>query len=85
MEAEVGKMPRTKAESKIRVDCYIPAPLKSEIEQIAEADGWTVAEFYRLLILDGLSAYSEKSNKRLVNEKMRSDRIVRNQLESRIH
>jgi len=68
------KMPKTKAESKIRVDVYLPKPLVEEIELIAEADGWTVAEFYRLLILDGLSVYSEKSNKRLVNEEMRRKR-----------
>lgn len=68
------KMPKTKAQSKVRVDVYIPSPLKEEIEQIAEADGWTVAEFYRLLILNGLSVYSEQSNKRLVNEQMRRKR-----------
>lgn len=68
------KMPRTKTESKVRVDVYLPKPLIEEIEEIAEADGWTVAEFYRLLILDGLSAYSEKSNKRLVNKQMRKKR-----------
>lgn len=68
------KMPRTKTESKVRVDVYLPKPLVEEIERIAEADGWTAAEFYRLLMLDGLSMYSEKSNKRLVNEKMRRER-----------
>jgi hypothetical protein len=66
-----AKMPKTKAESKIRVDVYLPKPLVEEIEAIAAADGWTVAEFYRLLILDGISMYSEKSNKRLINERMR--------------
>ncbi len=75
-------MPKTKAQSKVRVDVYIPAPLKEEIEQIAEADGWTVAELYRLLILDGLSVYSEKSNKRLVNEQMRMKRKVADTEES---
>lgn len=67
-------MPRTKTESKVRVDVYLPKPLVEEIERVAAADGWTEAEFYRLLILDGLSVYSEKSNKRLVNEQMRKKR-----------
>jgi hypothetical protein len=68
------KMPRTKTESKVRVDVYLPKPLVEEIQRVAAADGWTEAEFYRLLVLDGLSVYSEKSNKRLVNEKMRRQR-----------
>ncbi|MHC5939274.1 hypothetical protein [Nostoc sp.] len=68
------KMPRTKTESKVRVDVYLPKPLVEEIQRVAAADGWTEAEFYRLLVLDGLSVYSEKSNKRLVNEQMRKKR-----------
>jgi hypothetical protein len=73
MEA-IEKMPKTKTEPKVRVDVYLPKPLVEEIQRVAAADGWTEAEFYRLLVLDGLSVYSEKSNKRLVNEKMRRDR-----------
>lgn len=68
------KMPRTKTESKVRVDVYLPKPLVEEIQRVAAADGWTEAEFYRLLVLDGLSVYSEKSNKRLINEQMRKKR-----------
>ncbi|MEH1822160.1 MAG: hypothetical protein V7L31_24305 [Nostoc sp.] len=67
-------MPRTKTESKVRVDVYLPKPLVEEIQRVAAADGWTEAEFYRLLVLDGLSVYSEKSNKRLINEQMRKKR-----------
>lgn len=68
------KMPKTKAESKERVDVYLPKPLVQEIERIADADGWTAGEFYRLLILNGLAVYSEQSNKRLINEQMRKKR-----------
>ncbi|HYX18320.1 MAG TPA: hypothetical protein VE944_28935 [Nostoc sp.] len=70
------KMPRTKAESKVRIDVYLPKPLVEEIERVAKADGWTEAELYRMLVLDGLSVYSEKSNKRLINEQMRKKRKV---------
>ncbi|BAZ18782.1 hypothetical protein NIES4071_106670 (plasmid) [Calothrix sp. NIES-4071] len=69
---ETATMPRTKAQSKTRVELYLPEPIYEEIQRIANADGWSAAELYRLLMVDGLAVYAEKSNKRLVNEQLRA-------------
>ncbi len=73
MEAtETNEMPRSKAEPKVQVEVSVPKPLDDEIQKLALADGWNPTEFYRMLIVDGLAAYAEKSNKRLVNKQLRN-------------
>jgi CopG-like RHH_1 or ribbon-helix-helix domain, RHH_5 len=69
---ETATMPKTKAQAKTRIELYLPEPIYEEIQRIANADGWSQAELYRLLMVDGLAAYAEKSNKRLINEQLRA-------------
>ncbi|BDA71562.1 hypothetical protein CAL7716_057280 [Calothrix sp. PCC 7716] len=69
---ETATMPKTKAQSKTRIELYLPEPIYEEIQRIASSDGWSPAELYRLLMVDGLALYAEKSNKRLVNEQLRA-------------
>lgn len=73
MEAtQVSEMPKSKAQAKVTIEVGVPKILDDEITQLALADGWNPTEFYRMLIVDGLAAYAEKSNKRLVNKQLRS-------------
>lgn len=67
----VEDMPKTNAQPKVRLDLFFPESLVEEIKAIAEADGWTVSELCRFLMADGLAVYAEKSNKRMINQRLR--------------
>ena len=69
---QANEMPKINAESKVKMEVNIPKPLDDKVRQLAKADGWNLAEFYRLLIVNGLAVYAENSNKLLVNERLRN-------------
>ena len=67
----IDDMPPTDAQKMERIEFAVPKPLLDEAIAMAKEDGFKPAEFYRQIWLDGLFAYAEKSNKVLVNRKLR--------------
>ncbi|MBW4692237.1 MAG: hypothetical protein KME27_10770 [Lyngbya sp. HA4199-MV5] len=67
----IDDMPPTDAQKMERIDFAVPKPLLDEAIAMAKEDGFKPAEFFRQVWLDGLFAYAEKSNKVLVNRKLR--------------
>ena len=59
------------SERKISIDVSITPTQKEEADEMAVAEGWNRGEFYRLLFIEGLAAYAEKSNKRRINKRLR--------------
>jgi|GEM_PF-4101774 len=54
-----------------KISFSVPTPLLGEIHEMAEAQGYTRAEFYRLVLAKGLGAMAEEYNKVLVNKQLR--------------
>ena len=65
-------MPKTDTPSAESIAFHVPAPLLQEAQEMAEIEGWKLAEFHRLCWEQGLAAQAEKSNKRLVNKGLRA-------------
>jgi hypothetical protein len=65
-------MPKTDTPSAESIAFHVPAPLLKEAEEMAQLEGWKLAEFHRLCWEAGLAIQAEKSNKRLVNKGLRA-------------
>jgi hypothetical protein len=44
------------------------------MQELAKDEGWKPAELHRILWVLGLAAYTEQSNKRLVNTRLRANK-----------
>ena len=64
-------MPKTDTPSAESIAFHVPAPLLQEAQEMADIEGWKLAEFHRLCWEQGLALQAEKSNKRLVNKGLR--------------
>lgn len=76
IESEISEpvaMPPTDAQKMEYIRFAVPAELLKQAEEMAEAEGWKPAEFYRVVWAMGLNLYAEGSNKRLVNRKLRKE------------
>ena len=67
-------MPETDAPKMVKITFAVPEALLKQALDLAEAEGWKPAEFHRVVWVLGLSEYAERSNKRMVNENLRSKR-----------
>jgi hypothetical protein len=65
-------MPRTKAQGMTRIELYVPTALFQEAEELAEFEGWKLSELHRVFWENGFGVYVERSNKRMVNKRLRS-------------
>ncbi|WP_202048567.1 hypothetical protein [Tolypothrix bouteillei] len=72
-------MPETNAPKMTRIEFAIPEPILKQALEIAEADGWKPAEFYRILWFMGLNAYTETANSRLINSELRKNQTQEEQ------
>lgn len=64
-------MPETNAEKMTRIDFSVPTPLLRDAEELAQSEGWKLAELHRIFWEKGFAAHAEGSNKRLVNRQLR--------------
>lgn len=69
MESE--NMVDTDAPNMTRINLSVPTPLLEEMMVLARDEGWKPAELHRMLWVLGFACYTEQSNKRLVNAKLR--------------
>lgn len=54
-----------------RIEFHVPTPLLEEARQLAQFEGWRISELFRVFWERGFAAYSEGSNKRLINGEQR--------------
>jgi hypothetical protein len=71
---EILKMPDSDAPKMVRIDFSVPAPLLEQMQELAKDEGWKPAELHRMLWVLGFAAYTEQSNKRLVNDRLRANK-----------
>lgn len=64
--------PDTAAPNMEYIRFSVPAALLEQANEMARAEGWKPAEFYRVVWTLGLGEYAEDSNKRLINKRLRS-------------
>ncbi|WP_230968397.1 hypothetical protein [Nostoc sp. WHI] len=64
-------MPRTKAQGMTRIELYVPTALFEEAEELSDFEGWKLAELHRVFWENGFGAYVERSNKRMINKRLR--------------
>lgn len=64
-------MPRTKAQGMTRIELYVPTALFSEAEELADFEGWKLSELHRVFWENGFGVYVERSNKRMINKRLR--------------
>ncbi len=68
-------MPRTKAQGMTRIELYVPTALFEEAEELAFFEGWKLSELHRVFWENGFGVYVERSNKRMVNKRLRSKAV----------
>ena len=68
-------MPRTKAQGMTRIELYVPTALFSEAEELAFFEGWKLSELHRVFWENGFGIYVERSNKRMINKRLRSKAV----------
>ena len=71
IETQETEMPKTSAPDMRRIEFAVPSPLLEQALEIAAAEGWKPAEFYRVVWMLGINSYTDGSNKRLVNLSLR--------------
>lgn len=64
--------PDTAAPNMEYIRFSVPAALLEQANEMARAEGWKPAEFYRVVWTMGLGQYAEDSNKRLINKRLRA-------------
>ncbi len=64
-------MPRTKALGMTRIELYVPTALLEEAEELASFEGWKLSELHRVFWENGFGVYVERSNKRMINKRLR--------------
>lgn len=64
-------MPEDEQPTMEKVSFSVPSPLLSQAKELAATEGWKLSELFRIFWERGFAAYSEGSNKRLVNKGLR--------------
>jgi len=67
-------MPDIDAPKMVRIDFSVPGPLLEQMQELAKDEGWKPAELHRMLWVLGFAAYTEQSNKRLINDRLRANK-----------